>query len=582
MVLRNTYCKYKSEALSDFDVLQRKSANEREPCAMKHYSAVLAALLLWEAVQGPGAVGEQCRSVPATTVCGRLYNASSAGDDRTADTNYDAYQAALFSCSPGTAQVFACLTQFPQCAQGIPVPNRRPCRDFCLKVREDCPRIFSVASTANSVLQPFVCTQYDTINCISHLSEEGQALVAKITETPTPSPESALDNCTLRIIQEGYFREGERTFARVWIALWSTLCFVSTVVTLLTFFLDRTRFHYPWRPIVYLALSFLLHSLSYFLALALGPKLIMRPTEDDTVVKTKAEWEWLHAPCIITFSLLFYTSMASALWWVILTLCWFLAASLSWGNEAIAQLAPFYHVVAWSIPLILTIILLAAKVIGGDDLTGVCFVIRDHNEESFYGLFLGLIIPLCLILICGITFMVVGFLGIVRVRHHMHKKGEQTHSLDKLSIRMGIFNVIYLVPAIIVVGCAVYELIDQPAWCPAISDSECPGCHHANVGVIATRIICSLIIGILSGAWIWSKKTALSWKKAFIRCLPRREDRTKENCLGSEQAVAVGGDVESMHVMSTQHEVSDRGSFTFPIDPRPVHVGNYSIEGHDV
>ena len=553
--------------------------------AMKHYKPMLAVLLIvWVAALAPGVVGEQCQSVPATTVCGTLYNATFvAEEDRvSADTNYDAYKFALFSCSPGKAQVFACLTQFPQCAQGSLVSNRLPCRDFCSQVRQDCSHVFSVATIGNPVIEPFNCIQYDTINCVSHLSEEGRALVAKIVEAPTPSPPSELGNCTMRVIQEGYFREGERTFAKVWIALWSTLCFVSTVVTLLTFFLDRTRFHYPWRPIVYLALTFLLHSLSYFLALALGPKLILRPTEDDSVVKTKAEWEWLHAPCIITFSLLFYTAIASALWWVILTLCWFLAASLSWGNEAIAQLAPFYHVVAWSIPLILTIILLAAKVIGGDDLTGVCNVIRDHNEESFYGLFLGFILPMCLILISGVTLMVVGFLGIVRVRHHMHKKGEQTHSLDKLSIRMGIFNVIYLVPATIVIGCALYELIDQPAWCPAISEVECPGCHHANVGVVATRIICSLVIGILSGTWIWSKKTALSWKKAFGRCLPRQDDVRKETYLSAEQGVAGGGDVESMNVMSTQHVMSERGSFTFPMDPRPLHAGNHCTESHDV
>lgn len=557
---------------------------------MNRYSLILAALLgLWEAILGPGAMGVQCQGIPSGTVCGLLYNATyfAQGGRAQRDSSYDAYKSSIFECSPGKAQVFVCLTLYPQCAEGALVPNRRPCRDFCSQVRIDCPNIFNLPGSTGSLHEPFLCPQYNLIDCISHQSEEGRELVARIVEIPTLAPtgnEEAieLDNCTARVVREGYFSEGERTFAKAWIALWSSLCFISTVVTLLTFFLDRTRFHYPWRPIVYLALSFLLHSLSYFLALALGPKLILRPTEDDSVVRTKAEWEWLHAPCIVTFALLFYTAIASALWWVILTLCWFLAASLSWGNEAIAQLAPFYHVVAWSIPLILTIVLLAAKVIGGDDLTGVCFVIRDHNEESFYGLLLGFILPMCLILICGVTFMVVGFIGIVRVRHYMHKEGEQTHSLDKLSIRMGIFNIIYLIPAIIVVGCALYELIDQPAWCPAVNEAECPGCHHANSAVVATRIICSLIIGILSGAWIWSKKTALSWKKAFGRCFPRREAETKENGLSSQQTIASTGELDSMHVMSTQHVLAERGSFTFPMDQGSMHVSNHCIEGHDV
>ena len=41
--------------------------------------------------------------------------------------------------------------------------------------------------------------------------------------------------------------------------------------------------------------------------------------------------------CAIVFLLIYYFGMASCVWWVILTVTWFLAAGLKWGNEAITK-----------------------------------------------------------------------------------------------------------------------------------------------------------------------------------------------------------------------------------------------------
>ena len=480
--------------------------------------------------------GQICVELPKENVCKGLYNNtlfSTVQARSAADGKWDFYLTKLFpNCVAGSSNViaFACLVLYRQCDGNRFVPGRMPCRDFCRQITTaECENVFEGNDHLfSTIFEPFDCSQYNEtqMDCISYVSSEREDLVEQISrlndvdrgDTNPPTPVS-IDNCTLSKLQEGYFSEGERTFAKAWIAVWSTLCAISTVLTVITFCLDRSRFQYPWRPIIYLSISFTVLSVSYFLVLALGPKLIVRPLQNNFYVATRAEWEWAHAPCILTFTLLYYTQFASAMWWVVLTLCWFLAAGLKWGNEAIAQLAPFYHVLAWSVPLILTISLMAAKVIGGDDLTGACFVVRDHNSESFYGLLFGYILPMIVIVLVGCTFMVIGFLGIIRVRSHFIKGGEETGSLDKLIIRMGIFNIIYLIPAIIVIGCTIYELVDQVYWCPNLSESTyCSPCHRAASGVFITRILFSLVVGILSGMWIWSKKTLMSWKTAFGRC----------------------------------------------------------------
>uniref|UniRef100_A0AAU8KZY3 FzdB n=1 Tax=Halisarca dujardinii TaxID=2583056 RepID=A0AAU8KZY3_HALDU len=480
-----------------------------------------------------------CVKVPADVIeCRVLYNDTlfrTLGARPIAHSNWNHYRDNLFlECSGGpyNAMAFACLALYRECENNTFVSGRRPCRNFCTQITTvDCSNVFTGIGVAFvSILQPFECTQYPQTDCISAGTPEMESLAAaievRIDDRPsgsgslpsqTPSTALPLDNCTLSKLQEGYFTVGERIFAKAWIAVWSAACVVSTLLTVITFCLDRSRFQYPWRPIIYLSACFITLSLSYFLVLALGPDLIVRV--EGKYVASRALWEWSHAPCILTFTLLYYSQLASAMWWVVLTLCWFLAAGLKWGNEAIAQLAPFYHVLAWSIPLILTISLMAGKVIAADDLVGACFVVRDHNPESFYGLLFGYLLPLIIILLVGSGFMGVGFLAIIRVRRHFRKGGEETGSLDKLIIRMGVFNIIYLIPAVVVIGCTVYELVGQAYWCPASSlENDCAPCHRAAAGVFIARILFSLAVGILSGMWIWSRKTLTSWRTAFAKC----------------------------------------------------------------
>lgn len=71
---------------------------------------------------------------------------------------------------------------------------------------------------------------------------------------------------------------------------------------------------------------------------------------------------------------LYFFTMAGSVWWVILTITWFLAAVPKWGSEAIEKKALLFHACAWGVPGILTVTLLAMNKIEGDSISGVCFV----------------------------------------------------------------------------------------------------------------------------------------------------------------------------------------------------------------
>lgn len=84
-------------------------------------------------------------------------------------------------------------------------------------------------------------------------------------------------------------------------------------------------------------------------------------------------------------------------------------------------------------------------------------------------------------------------------------------------IRIGIFSVLYTVPATIVIGCLVYEHSAQEQW---LSSIICP-CKEPHprplYSVLMLKYFMALAVGITSGVWIWSGKTLGSWRRLWGR-----------------------------------------------------------------
>lgn len=83
--------------------------------------------------------------------------------------------------------------------------------------------------------------------------------------------------------------------------------------------------------------------------------------------------------------------------WVILTLTWFLAAGLKWGHEAIEMHSSYFHIAAWAIPAVKTIVILIMRLVDADDLTGLCYV-GNMQQEALTGF---VVAPLATYLLIG-------------------------------------------------------------------------------------------------------------------------------------------------------------------------------------
>ncbi|NXN93838.1 FZD8 protein, partial [Rhinopomastus cyanomelas] len=221
------------------------------------------------------------------------------------------------------------------------------------------------------------------------------------------------------------------------------------------------------------------------------------------------------ALCTVVFLLVYFFGMASSIWWVILSLTWFLAAGMKWGNEAIAGYAQYFHLAAWLLPSVKSIAVLALSSVDGDPVAGICYV-GNQSLENLRGFVLA---PLLIYLAIGSMFLLAGFVSLFRIRSVIKQQGgpTKTHKLEKLMIRLGLFTVLYTVPAASVVACLFYEQHNRPRWeathnCPCLRDQQPDQARRPDYAVFMLKYFMCLVVGITSGVWVWSGKTIESWR----------------------------------------------------------------------
>ncbi|KAF7284958.1 frizzled 2 [Rhynchophorus ferrugineus] len=326
---------------------------------------------------------------------------------------------------------------------------------------------------------------------------------------------AGVPNCAFPC-KEPFLSQEEKEFASIWITLWSGLCAASTLMTLTTFFIETERFKYPERPIVFLSACYFLVSVGYLIRVGVGHEAVAC---DGRMIRYSSNGTSI---CTLVFLLVYFFGMASSIWWVILSFTWFLAAGLKWGNEAIASYAQCFHVAAWLIPTLQTLGVLLSSAIDGDPVSGICYV-GNMNTENLRTFVLA---PLVVYLILGTSFLLAGFVSLFRIRNVIKKQGgagagSKADKLEKLMIRIGIFSVLYTVPATIVIGCYLYENAFHNEWLRSLTCSCNTPRSKPLYALLMLKYFMALAVGITSGVWIWSGKTLDSWKRLWRRLFGR-------------------------------------------------------------
>uniref|UniRef100_A0A3Q4AB92 Frizzled-3 n=1 Tax=Mola mola TaxID=94237 RepID=A0A3Q4AB92_MOLML len=315
-----------------------------------------------------------------------------------------------------------------------------------------------------------------------------------------------------------FFNQQELTFIRYFTGVVSIVCLSATLFTFLTFLIDVTRFRYPERPIIFYAVCYVMVSLVFFLGFLLEDRVAcnaVSPTQFRTSTVTQGSHNKV---CTLFFMVLYFFTMAGSVWWVILTITWFLAAVPKWGSEAIEKKALLFHAVAWGLPGALTVTLLALNKIEGDGISGVCFIgLYDIDALRWF-----VLAPLGLSVTVGISLLFVGIVALNQVRMEIPLEKENQTKLVKFMIRMGVFSALYLVPLLTVIGCYVYEHTYRSIWERTWMVENCRRYHipcpykveqtsRPAAVMFLIKYLMMLVVGIPSVFWVGSKKTCFEW-----------------------------------------------------------------------
>ncbi|KAG8012192.1 Piwi-like protein 1 [Nibea albiflora] len=266
---------------------------------------------------------------------------------------------------------FLCSLYAPMCTEQVsnPIPA---CRVMCEQVKLKCSPIlehfkFPWPDSLDCSRLP---TKNDPNNLCMEAPNNGSDEPPKVSHTQPPDfrPQRPLSGQDLQLKDSGskqtcsnpgkfhfveksescapkcypkvdvYWSQGDKQFSLVWMAIWSILCFVSSAFTVLTFLIDPQRFKYPERPIIFLSMSYCVYSVGYLIRLFVGADRIA--CDRDNGVQYIIQEGLESTGCTIVFLILYYFGMASSLWWVILTLTWFLAAGKNQAQESAPAAAP--------------------------------------------------------------------------------------------------------------------------------------------------------------------------------------------------------------------------------------------------
>ncbi|KAF8383007.1 cfz-2 [Pristionchus pacificus] len=456
---------------------------------------------------------------------------------------------------------FLCTLYTPICQANYDKPIL-PCKEMCVQARDKC----------SPIMQQYGFRWPETLACEKLPSKDSQAVTGEICAAPpdTPStkgPKKSVSvkttrrpvifddpsdrqvgittDCSCRCASPfvpsslssvgrvancaypcaaANIDEDDRAFMDTWMTVWAVACTVASTFTLLTFLIEPDRFQYPERPIFVLAFCQLMVAAGIGLRVYFGHE--ATACEQNALKNTS---ESSTSVCFAVFLLTYFFGMAASVWWVLLSLTWVLAAGWKWSSEAIANCSLRFHAVGWLLPSAQTVIVIIFNAIDGDPVTGLCYV-GNTNVDHLRYFVLG---PLVVYFIVGVFFLLIGFFNLWRIRSEMrsaHLGIEGAGRITRLISKIGVFSVLYTLPALFAILTHFYEQERRPLWeeaalCPCNRTAEAP-IPSVQLWLSLLKTASMLLLGCSTGFWVMNPKTFHSWKARLCCANPARSSST--------------------------------------------------------
>ena len=477
---------------------------------------------------------------------------------------------------------FLCSLYFPHCragsAGGGDCQQLLPCRELCERVNSDCKdEVENLKKNHPDLQLPEVnCTELATFQevngrCVVHVDEPTRLPTAATGLVPDGSESTTTDGqlCgSPRVCTDGFVqRTGsvfadirncaepcpgvltsteENDFATAWLSVWSALCLLFSVATIVCWVISYRSYHYPLTPILHIAICYAALALTYVLALATGRQSICYFPDGTggANVSSVAGGKFSGGLCTFTFFTGYFFTVASWCWWIVIAVTWFLQAPLKFQGSSTERkgLQVLYHVVSWGVPLVLTVSAMATQSYEANSITRLC-QISVHNSGAQYGFVVApqlLAVAVCMVLLLfGHLKMLIPADSSKRSKqtspppqqHQQQNQNNKEWSLVDL-IKADVFCVVFLVQMTVSSSVNMYHVRSLPEWekyhiaCDRCNENECNSTASTAVrplfGVLMLKLSVELLMGCLLFLWLKPRAVLNGWK-AMFKCLSKSD-----------------------------------------------------------
>ncbi|GAB0090742.1 Protein smoothened [Sergentomyia squamirostris] len=232
--------------------------------------------------------------------------------------------------------------------------------------------------------------------------------------------------------------------------------------------------------------------------------------------------------CIVVFVLIYYFQIAAMVWSVIFLYAWHMCSKTiqTDASERIDKKGSYSHLVAWSLPLVLTITIMALSEIDGNSVVGICFVgyLNLPMRAFLFG-------PILAVLLIGGYLVGGGMRPLVKLKRECRKEIISVRYINKIRasiVRMGLYSLFNLVFILATIVFHIYEFRNADDWRNSLRTfilCKITTSHHEDfvqrcmmqsrpsVAILQLHLLCTFGTGIMMSSWVWNRSTVNIWKR---------------------------------------------------------------------
>ena len=429
-------------------------------------------------------------------------------------------------------QPFLCAVFLPKCER----INRQdylylPSYEMCKITMEPCRLLYNTSFfpeflKCNETIYPPKCN-----NKVRELkfNSSGQCMRPLVAADSPANYYQGIDGCGVQC-KDPMYTDDEHQQIQKLIAWGGVLCMICNLFTIFTFVIDwQNANKYPGLIIFYINVCFLMSGIGWLAQFWPGNREGIVCRNDGTLRHSEPN-AGENLSCVIVFVLVYYFLIAAMVWFIIFTYAWHMSFKMIRKmHERIDKKGSYFHLVAWSLPLVLTITIMALSEVDGNGVVGICFV-GYVNLPMRFAMLLG---PICGVLLVGGFFLSGGMLKLVRIKITSKNfiSSRASNKIRETIVRMGLCTLFVIVFILATIVLHIHELKNQPDWAQSLKEfiickisstfennyEVCKMTVRPSVAVLQLHLLCLFGCGILMSSWVWTHSTVEIWQRFLKR-----------------------------------------------------------------